>query len=185
MEIQTEIRSGTPRAWVGCLGCYNAGELVGKWLDKDEAEDLEAAGLSADSRCVQCNAGEFWVFDHDNIGNAGEMNPAEFVEIARRIETINEHDNADALRVFIDFYSRERGDINDVISDFEDRYTGKYDNRTDWAEQHLEDSGMLNEVPPALRYYIDTDAFARDCSYNGDVDFVDDGISGVYVFYCN
>jgi len=185
MEIRAGIESATPRAWVGCLGCYNAGELVGKWLEKDEAEDLEAAGLSADGRCVRCNAEEFWVLDHENIGNAGEMTPTEFVTIAKRFETIDEHHNTEALRAFIEFYGHERDDIDDVISDFEDRYTGQYETRADWAEQYLEDSGMLNGVPGLLLYYIDTDAFARDCTYNGDVDFVDDGIGGVYVFHSN
>ncbi len=30
-----------PRVWVGCLGCYNAGVLVGAWVDAAEAEDFE------------------------------------------------------------------------------------------------------------------------------------------------
>jgi hypothetical protein len=31
-----------PRAWVGCLACYNDGRLVGSWMDGEEAGDREA-----------------------------------------------------------------------------------------------------------------------------------------------
>lgn len=40
---------------------------------------------------------------------------------------------------------------------------------TDYAEQYLEASGLLAEVPESLRYYIDVDAFARDLVLGGDV----------------
>ena len=183
MQTQTHTEN-TPRAWVGCLGCYNAGELVGKWLDKDEAQDLQAAGLmSSDGHCVRCDAEEFWVFDHENIGNCGEMNPAAFVTIAERFETIAEHFEQDALRFFIGYYSRERDDINDIINDFEEAYAGQFNNREDWAHQFAEDTGLLESVPDSLQYYIDLDKWARDLHYGGEIDFADDGTGGVFVFW--
>ena len=39
----------------------------------------------------------------------------------------------------------------------------------DYAEQYLEDSGLRTEVPEALRYYIDVDAFACDLVVGSDV----------------
>lgn len=39
----------------------------------------------------------------------------------------------------------------------------------DWTEQYLEDSGLRTQLPEALRYYIDVDAFARDLVLGGDV----------------
>jgi antirestriction protein len=32
----------------------------------------------------------------------------------------------------------------------------------DFAEQYLDDSGILNEVPENLRYYFDVERFSRD-----------------------
>ena len=42
----------------------------------------------------------------------------------------------------------------------------------DYAEEYLESTGMLNEVPESLRYYIDTKAFARDLLLGGDIEEV-------------
>jgi antirestriction protein len=46
----------TPRAWVGCLACYNGGELVGAWVDGTDAEEYVPAGHYI--RCLRCGAGE-------------------------------------------------------------------------------------------------------------------------------
>ena len=32
-----------PRVWIGCLACYNEGNLVGDWFDADVADDRAAA----------------------------------------------------------------------------------------------------------------------------------------------
>ena len=180
----THTESDTPRAWVGCLGCYNNGELTGKWLDAEEAADLWAAELThEDGTCVECGADEFWCMDHENLHGAsalGEMGVTEFIERAELATAINEHDNVDALRAFLDNENRS-GDAQD-IEEFESRFMGQHDSREAWAEEYLEDSGLLDSVPEALRFYIDTKAYARDAGYSGDVSFIAAEHGGVYVF---
>lgn len=39
----------------------------------------------------------------------------------------------------------------------------------EYAEEYIESTGLLAEVPESLRYYIDIDAFARDLRIGGDV----------------
>lgn len=39
----------------------------------------------------------------------------------------------------------------------------------DYAEEYIESTGLLAEVPESLRFYIDIDAFARDLRIGGDV----------------
>ena len=39
----------------------------------------------------------------------------------------------------------------------------------DYAENLIEDTGMLNELPENLRYYFDVDAYARDLLASGDI----------------
>lgn len=39
----------------------------------------------------------------------------------------------------------------------------------EYAESYIEDTGLLNELPENLRYYFDTQAFARDMLLNGDI----------------
>ena len=39
----------------------------------------------------------------------------------------------------------------------------------EYAESYIEDTGLLNEMPENLRFYFDTDAFARDLLLGGDI----------------
>ena len=39
----------------------------------------------------------------------------------------------------------------------------------DYADSHLEETGILNQIPESLRYYFDSEAFAKDMLMNGDI----------------
>jgi len=39
----------------------------------------------------------------------------------------------------------------------------------EYAEQYIDDTGMLAEMPENLRFYFDTEAFARDMVLGGDI----------------
>ena len=84
--METIETSGELRAWVGCLGCYSAGRLVGKWSTVEDIAELPA-------NCSRCGSDEWWCMDHDLPGGMGEMCPAEFV---RRVEFLNGLDDCDA-----------------------------------------------------------------------------------------
>lgn len=38
--MATTAISTTPRAWIGCLACYNEGRLVGDWFDAVTADEV-------------------------------------------------------------------------------------------------------------------------------------------------
>ena len=40
MTITTPTTDTTPRAWIGCLACYNEGRLVGDWYDAINAAEV-------------------------------------------------------------------------------------------------------------------------------------------------
>lgn len=42
-------------------------------------------------------------------------------------------------------------------------------NAEEYAESYLEDTGLLDQIPEPLQYYIDVEAFARDLVLGGDV----------------
>ena len=62
---------------------------------------------------------------------------------------------------------------------FESAYMGRYGSEEAYAEQLIDDTSMLTEMPEHLRCYFDVERFARDL-FLGDYYF-DDG----YVFCCN
>lgn len=44
---------------------------------------------------------------------------------------------------------------------------GCYDSEAGYAEQYLDDTGSLDQIPENLRYYFDTERFARDLFMDG------------------
>ncbi len=58
--------------------------------------------------------------------------------------------------------------INDVLEQLDDvmLFEGT---ALEYAEQYIEDTGMLDEIPESLRNYFNTEAFARDMVLGGDI----------------
>jgi len=154
----TETINDTPRAWVGCLGCYNSGTLRGKWLDGTECDDLEAAELT-DSRgqCLLCGADEFWVMDHENFGPvlSGECSPLEAYEAAQLLESVPEEE-----RPILEAWLGNGMEFD--LDAMREAYAGEFSTDAEFAEDFAEQCDLLSEVPENLRYYFDFEAYGRD-----------------------
>jgi len=178
--IRTESTTDADvRAWVGCLGCYNDGDLVGSWLAADDCGDLVAAGLARSGAydsgnpaefCRRCGADEFWVMDHEGLPAAvlsGECSPWQFHELATAWEAVESPEMVAA-------YLGNRGEtvtaenLAKLAESAADAFTG-YETVSEYAEDLVEDSGAREKLPEFLRYYIDVEAFARDLVLGGDV----------------
>lgn len=79
----TTYTDTTPRAWVGCLACYNAGTLRGAWLDLDGLENPDTLAAI----CTNPTHEELWVMDTDNLPG-GEMSPDEAAKTAREVQRV-------------------------------------------------------------------------------------------------
>lgn len=175
-NMSTTTTTTTPTAWVGCLGCYNNGALVGKWLEGESCADLEAAGLAriethgdyTAPRCVRCGGDEFAVLDHENYGDLldGECSVPEAQAVARAIATIETRCfDVVAVAAFASNHHLDIASFDEWVSDFEDSYIGEM-SLDEYAAQHIEDTGMLSGVPDSVARYFDYEAFARDLSYD-------------------
>jgi antirestriction protein len=146
------------------MGCYNDGRLVGKWLDREQADTVEMGGLVrewvGDLRnhfgCVVCGSSEFWCYDVENLTSSSEMSVSEFVRLAEREERIAEHREHEGLRVFIDHmgYGVD-DDLGEIVSQFEDAYRGSWDSAEKFCEEMAEEAGDLENVPEYLAQSID------------------------------
>ena len=171
----------TPRAWVGCLGCYNNGRLIGQWLEGELIGDPVAAGLATlesvgdytAPRCVRCFSDEFMVFDHEGLLGlvSGECSLSEAAAAAATVAEIEgEGIDLDAAAAYIS--DRHGWDLDD----FQDSYIGEYDTMADFAYEYAEMTGAhLGELASWPHNCIDWEHAARELSY----DFT---LEGGYVF---
>ena len=161
----------TPRAWVGCLGCYNAGVLNGAWVDGEQAGDISLAvkvieresylSVGKVTVCVVCGSDEFWVFDHENFDGliSGECSPMEAQEKAELLSSVDESER-DAWRAWL---------ANGMVEDLDtmrDAYVGEYESDQAMAEEYVESTGLLSDIPESIARYFDMEAFARDLMYD-------------------
>jgi hypothetical protein len=163
IAIGNDKSTDTPSAWIGCLGCYNAGRLIGKWIPGLECDDLEAAGLTDSAgRCTRCGADEFLAMDHEHflgLLDGGEPNPQECYEAALQLAEVQEYER-EILAAWI-------GNGMDFDLDaMRDSYIGEYEGDREFAESLVNENGLLESIPENLQNYFDYDAYARDLMYD-------------------
>lgn len=194
-----------PRAWVGCLGCYNGGRLAGEWLTPDQCDDLAGSlpnavlatyeGTSIEYvRCTACGSDEWWVFDHEGLAPfiKGECSPGEVSTAAGIIEAIESEPyiDADAVLAWVEAMEvSTHGFEWDALTQmqFEDEFRGHHGSFRDYADEWADE--MIAALQADVREtrqlewitsYFDYEAHARDLRHGFTVADAPDG--GVYVF---
>ena len=178
MEKNTDT---APRAWIGCLACYNEGRLIGEWFDAATADEVTTYDVhGAHSRADLHD--ELWVFDHENIPVRGELDPLTAAEWGRVYTEVGpEHWPPLCAWVESGNYIAEGNTDLPSISDFEERYCGRWDDFREYAEQLADDIGLLADVPEEIARYFDWRSWTRDLAF--DYSTYDDPEGGVFVFW--
>ena len=162
------------RIYVGTYAKYNSGSLDGKWFDLDDYADrdefYEACQAFHDRNNPKDEDGdpipsehEFMFQDWEGIpsGMIGECSVDEGVwELA---EAFDKYDEG-AVRAFLDLFDGTWDEDK-----FNECYHGEYSSWINMAEEWLEETGELNDIPEHLRYYFDYEAYARDMRLGGDM----------------
>lgn len=73
--------------------------------------------------------------------------------------------------------------LEDAAQEYECRYAGTWESLEAWAEEHADDTGMLESIPQDLRYYFDFAAWARDQELNGYIWSIELPNGSVAVFW--
>ncbi len=184
----------TPRIWIGCLGCYNAGNLVGEWFDAAEAptstEDTEdEQGFNTLVKVPASHLAEgheeIWVMDHEGFLGLldGEFSPSTGREVAEAMAEIEREHDEDHLAAYAAWRSvmgSTSNKVGDDVDEFMDAYLGKWADEEAYASEYADSTGLLDSVPEDLRGYFDMAAWARDMF--GDLTTADAGDGLVYVF---
>ena len=128
-------------------GCWIDLESVQGW--DDVAEKLTEAGFSEIDEILCADAEDLalhFLSRHDSFDLAG------YIECRDSCSWASE----EAKSAFMDCFGTWD------TSTFEDTYSGKWESDTELAEDFIESTGMLADVPETLQRYFDTNAFTRD-----------------------
>jgi antirestriction protein len=187
--LRPEMQSGSewdhhgPKIYVASLSDYNDGRLYGIWIDAD----IGASGIGeqisemlADS--PNPGAEEWAIHDYEGFGplSLSEFEDVNFV--SRIASGIADHGEAFAHWVSL---TGVRGP--DDLDRFSDAYLGCFESVEAYAEQLLDDIGVIDAVERAvaesLAAYVKVDVagFARDMELSGEI-ATSAGSEGVHVF---
>ena len=168
----------TPRVWIGCLACYNAGKLVGEWVDATDAVEITSNDIHNESENIDHD--ELWCFDHENIPTTGELDPLAAASWGELFEETGES-NWLALCAWVTggAYTADSNNLPS-IPDFEERYCGQWDSFRDYADNLADEIGLLDETCDEIARYFDWEAWTRDLEF--DYSVCDAPHGGVFVF---
>jgi hypothetical protein len=187
---ETDARPNTdrPQAWIGCLGCYSAGRLVGQWFDAQdcpaEMHDFERCGVFLPWVHVAEGHEELWVFDHENFGGVltGECSPSEAQGLAALIEQANDRGiPTEALAYWLsDGHASD--DTDELLDSLQDAFCGHWDSGADYAQELAEDIGAVPQSSVWPTYCIDWARAWRELEYGGDNYAVSAADGGFLIF---
>jgi len=171
-----------PRIYVASLADYNAGTLLGRWIDAARGADRikeEIAQLLAESS--EPIAEEWGIFDYEGFCgySVGEYESIDHVaEVATSLVEYGE--------VFGKLLAHFGGDLEETTKYMKDAYCGEFENLSAYAEDLLGEAyaEVLTNLPNLIRYNIDWEAIAQDLELSGDIFTVEVGRT-IHVFYGN
>ena len=163
----------------------------GAWLEIDSSSDVSEvyAKLAADcpawARDVQYDAetgtcgGDFLIADCEGPFRPSSISEA--IEIAEQLERFSDQygDATPELLIAASDYTSSR-DWSDIGDELEERCQGQY-TVEEYAENYIDECGLLDSMPENLRCYFDVEKFARDMELGGDVSVVET-CQGDYIF---
>lgn len=204
-QTATQTNTDTPAAWIGCLHCYNSGDLVGRWFDLTDAEEVEIiSGDNADlanpdnphsaenpsllmavhaphNPTAMCE--ELWVMDHENLPIKGECDPMTLNKIAEdydEIETMTGNHENEWAAYCAYVLGEWQGNLSQIdASTFTDRYRGEWGSFQEYAEDYADNVGDFREVPDHVMRHFDWESYAEELAQ--DFVTIDHG-GNVWVF---
>lgn len=150
----------SPRVWIGSLAAYNAGQLVGEWVDATDLEAMEAVAAKLPGE-------EYALMDREGFGGLIDEYTA-LDTVAAIAEALEEHGEAFRLYVENEGYSLGPEDVQSCVGDFEEAYVGERDSFREYAEEFVSEVGWggLEQIPDELWGYLDFEMIARDLEHD-------------------
>ena len=150
------------QVYVSTCAKYCNGNLTGKWLNLGDYQDKEDFDLACRLLHKDETDPEFMFLDWEDVP-PGSVSESHIDPLIWNYLELSDYEKA-----VIEAYIYATGeDLEDAMRDAQNCLIGSGRDRTEVAQEYLEDTGALDEVPEHLRYYFDFDAYARDMEYEG------------------
>jgi antirestriction protein len=158
-----------PRIYVASLSDYNAGRLLGRWIDANQStEKLHADIREILAESKEPPAEEWAIHDYEGFGTLSLSEFASMDDIAAVAQAIEEHGT-----VFAELAAHFGGlsGLEEARKYMEEGYRGEFDSLADYVAELLEDcyGDALKILPEFIRYHIDHDGIASDMEMGGDI----------------
>jgi antirestriction protein len=153
----------TIRIYITNLAKYNAGSLVGKWVDLP----IDDEELDEEIKEVLGTDEELFITDYESPFEIREYdNPHKLNELAEKISELDEYDQE---KVFFLLDQGIYSDLDDCLDNYED--VEYYPDMTlVEVAQVFVDDGLFGDVNEKLSSYIDYEALGRDLGIDGYVE---------------
>ena len=155
--------------WVGNLGKYNEGELVGEWFsmpcadfDEEWEELMEAIGIDG-KRYEEVFCAD-WECDIPGLKYSEYPDYVALDTIAQEWDSMHDWER-DAIGVRMELCGE---DFDEALRNMDDvciHYGCA--NMADVAERYVDECGLLESMPRELRWYFDYEAYGRDMAIDG------------------
>lgn len=167
-----------PKAWVGCLHCYNNGDLVGSWFEAAEAADVTLMDIHAPEMTTD-SCEELWVFDVDGLPVSEEMDPLTAAQWGNLINNIE-------YKLHPAFYAWVEAGAASLDADglpdpeaFQETFVDVFTDFREYADR-LADETLLIDASDEVRRYFDYEQFAHDLRMDYFVEALPDGDVAVF-----
>lgn len=169
----------TPRAWVGCLGCYNSGRLIGEWMTADQIGDK----FPADEHphyCPRCGSDEFAAFDTENTPRGVGESVRGFLEWAETVEELDDDDRETLLAWCSNFHIGD--DFGQAWEECQAHRCGVWRDWDEFQSDRFENWADAHELTPEIADLIDLDKWGRWVGLEHGY-WTADTSAGLVVFY--
>jgi len=158
-----------PRIYVASLSDYNAGRLLGRWIDADQSADAIHSEIAAMLEESKEEIAEEWaIHDYECFG---ELRLSEFDSIdlvAQAARLIVEHG-----KMFAGLLNHFGGlaGMDEAKQYMDEGYLGEFSSLADYAQELIDDlySDLIRAIPEFIRYHIDYDGIAHDLELGGHI----------------
>lgn len=179
-----EKRKMQPRIYVASLADYNEGRLHGTWIDAAQSEEeLGAAAQEMLASSPAPGAEEWAIHDYEGFGPL-HLDEFESLEAVAKVAAgIVERGPAFAAWAALVGADSER------LGEFDDSYMGEYESGKAFAEEMLDDMGVLeplmSQLPEHLEGYvkIDHESYFNDLVSGGTITTMEKPDGAIYVFW--